>query len=67
MTWFGYRLSMWGPPLAFKTEVQPSANLTPVTRYDHEYPNRQIRKLTDADAALTIDALKQKFPYVREA
>lgn len=59
---FGYRLSIIGPPVAFKSDERPFSS-TPHSVDDPDYPLRQLRPLTNAERHMSIDELKQRYPF----
>jgi len=63
MPYFGYRISLLGPPTVFKCDSDDFCHLytTPHTVDDPHYPFR-FRKISDEEYELSLEELRAKYP-----
>ncbi len=64
-TWFGWRRNFFGPATPWKG-VKPYST-TKMRTDDMDYPNTQMRKLTDDEKELSLAELRVKYPYEKPA
>lgn len=65
---FGYRINPYGPPTAFKSATRPTLSFNRLSVDDpwHPLSEKWLRELKADEEHLSINDLRQKYPYVAE-